>query len=95
MFNLPVSEFLDNYPFLKPIIADAPDNIHKFFPNAKIEYEIVEDPEALDSQTLVIFIYTDYSAEKTFELMEKLEDDWWLKTYSKGDCKIGIDFVFI
>lgn len=94
-FSPEITSFLDKYPSLKPILAEAPEKIGKFFPNSNIEYEVLEDPEALDSQTLVIFIHTNLAANDAIEKMEQLDEYWFLEAYSKSDCKLCLDLVFL
>jgi hypothetical protein len=88
-----VAAFLDKHPFLKPILAEAPDKIRKFFPNARIEYKVVEDPEEIDSQIIVIYVYTHLSVKETTGKLELLDKDWYLDACSKGQCKIFIKVV--
>jgi hypothetical protein len=90
-----VIEFLNHYEFLKPILAEAPDKIRKFFPDAEIDYEVTTDPEVENWVTLEIILFTHLSAEDAFERMKKLKTDWWLQTYVNSDRKLRLDIALL
>ena len=86
---------MEKYYFLKPILAEAPDKIGKFFPDAEIDYEVTVDPEIENWVTLEILIFTHLSAEEAFERMKKLKTDWWLQAYVNSDRKLRLQIEFI
>jgi hypothetical protein len=90
-----VTEFLSKHESLEPILAEAPDKIQKFFPDAEIDFELTTDPEVENWQYITVIIFTHLSAEEAFEQLKKFKKDWWLEVYVKGDGKLCLDIEFV
>src|SRR4051812_32300169 len=73
-----VLDFIGDFPFLSPLLAEAPGFIEKYFPTSKLSLKKFIDPEAADKSHLVIFISSNYAPKETLEKLDQLDDEWWL-----------------
>lgn len=54
-----VLQFLNQYPFLVPVLLEAPDKIRHYFPDSQLFLEVDRDPEIIDWMMLVLSILMD------------------------------------
>ncbi len=88
-----VLEFIDKYPFLVPLLREAPEKINQYFPGDPLVLEVVIDPESesSDDGKLVLLITTKIDDEQSEELLGELDYFWWLKVACHSQCKLFID----
>ncbi|MEK7275276.1 MAG: hypothetical protein AAB296_04935 [Candidatus Desantisbacteria bacterium] len=86
-----VISFLKNYPFLLPILVEAPIEIYRIFPrdDINLELELHHDPEE-DYDELFVVIKSPYSPQKARELMDKLDETWFLEIMDRAKNKLCI-----
>src|SRR4051794_21067437 len=71
-----VIQFLEENPFLVPILLEAQDKITKYFPDSPVSLEIRYDPEASDGDPHVMaYIATDLGAEATRDTLDRFDED--------------------
>src|SRR5215472_16363143 len=51
-----VTSFLEEYPFLIPLLQEARMHIRRYFPDSDVILEVVTDPEIMDQRDLVAWI---------------------------------------
>lgn len=77
-----VLQFLEEYPFLVPVLLEGSDKIRHYFPNEKLEIEVHTDPEIIEDVQLFLSIITDDNTDddidKTLDKEEYLSKDWYL-----------------
>lgn len=77
-----VWEFLAKYPFIMPVLLEAPDKIKHYFPDSKLFLEVVPDPEIIDWVSLVLSIHTTLDPDDAVDRQNQLDTDWWLNNTS-------------
>ncbi|WP_449416561.1 hypothetical protein [Phormidium nigroviride] len=77
-----VLQFLEEYPFLVPVLLEGSDKIRHYFPNEKLEIEVHTDPEIIEDVQLFLSIITDDNTDddidKALDQEEHLSKDWYL-----------------
>ena len=85
------------YPFLLSagnsiieVLKDAPSHISELFGTAPLHLEAIHDPEE-DSEVLFIGIKTDLPADRALDLLDALDDMWWLKVDKNIRRRLAVD----
>jgi hypothetical protein len=88
-----VLEFLDKYPFLVPLLSEAPEKINQYFPGDSLVLEFVIDPESesSDDGKLVLLIITEMDDDLSIDHLGELDYFWWLKVARHSQGKLFID----
>ncbi|MDF0552111.1 hypothetical protein [Kamptonema sp. UHCC 0994] len=88
-----VLKFLDNHPFLVPVLLEAPENIRDYFPDNSLILDMAIDPESSspDDDKLVLLIATDIDADESVERLWELDNAWWLNAARRSEHKMFID----
>lgn len=91
-----VLQFLEQYPFLVPILLKGYEPTRKYFPDAQLFLQVVTDPEAAskDDDMLWIFIERplDFDPEAAIDTLEQLDDDWCIDAEKHAQGKLFIGF---
>jgi hypothetical protein len=66
------------------VLTSAPNYIAKFFADASLHLKVVNDPED-DFELLFIQIRSSMSADDAIDMLDVLDDYWWLKV--DGDLR--------
>jgi hypothetical protein len=88
-----VLEFLEKYPFLVPLLSEAPEKINQYFPGDSLVLESVIDPESesSDDGKLVLLIITEMDDDLSIDHLGQLDYFWWLKVARNSQGKLFID----
>jgi hypothetical protein len=88
-----VLEFLDKYPFLVPLLGEAPEKINQYFPGDPLFLQVVIDPEGTshDDDELFIIIATEMDGDASIERLWCLDEDWWLNASLGARNKLEIN----
>jgi len=88
-----VYNFLESNPFLVPLLQEAHGEIRKHFPNSRLFLKYVTDPEIYNPK-LAIYISRpeNMDVEERIDLLERLDDDWWLDAEPRSQGKMFINF---
>ena len=85
------------YPFLLSagnsiieVLKDAPSHIAELFGTAPLHLEAIRDPEE-DSEVLFIGIKTDLPVDRALDLLDALDDMWWLKVDKNIRRRLAVD----
>ena len=73
-----VLQFLEQYPFLVPVLLEAPDKIRHYFPDCQLFLEVSIDPEIIDYVLLVLSILMNLDPDEAVNRLHQLDKDWWL-----------------
>lgn len=73
-----VLKFLNEHPFLVPVLLEAPEKIKPFFGEAALYLDINLDPEDDFFDAIVLGVATKYSWEQAMVRREQLVDSWVL-----------------
>ena len=73
-------------------LLSLPENIHRFFDREELAISVIEDPEYLDKH-LGIIISTARNHQDAFDLLERMDNEWWLEEENEGKgVQIHIEF---
>ena len=73
-----ILEFLTQHPFLVPVLLEAPEKIHQYFPDSQLFLEVIPDPEIIDYVLLVLSILINLDPNDAVDRLHQLDKDWWL-----------------
>lgn len=72
-----VIEFIKKYPFLLPVVLEAPAEIRPYFPEQKLLLEVINDPEIPNYIHLLLsIILTDLDPDEAMEREDELRKNW-------------------
>ena len=73
-----ILQFLDKYPFLIPVLLEAPEKIHHYFPDSQLFLEVVPDAEIIDWIHLILSILITLDPDEAVKRLNQLDSDWEL-----------------
>lgn len=90
-----VLQFIEKYPFLIPLLLEAPDKVREFFPDAGLALKVNIDPESYseESNDLLLLIKSDIDPEESVDILEELDDAWWIKVEHLSQGKMFTDLA--
>ena len=72
-----IIEFIKKYPFLLPVVLEAPAEIRPYFPDQKLLLQVINDPEIPNYIHLVLsIILTDLDPDQAMEREDELRKNW-------------------
>lgn len=72
-----VIEFINQYPFLLPVVLEAPVQISNYFPEQKLLLQVINDPEIPNYVHLVLsIILTDLDPDEAMDREDELRKNW-------------------
>lgn len=72
-----VIEFIKKYPFLLPVVLEAPAEIRSYFPDQKLLLQVINDPEIPNYIHLLLSILlTDLDPDEAMEREDELRKNW-------------------
>jgi hypothetical protein len=89
-----VSYFLEEHPFLTPLLREAYSHIRKYFPSSTLFLEVVADPEARDEEQLVVFVAVNQDPDEASKALDQFDKDWWLDALERARDKLTITLEF-
>jgi hypothetical protein len=72
------------------VLMEAPAHIIKLFGQVPLNLEVVHDPEE-DFELLFIEIKTDLPAGRAIDLLDTLDDEWWLNVDTSVRKMLAVD----
>ena len=85
-----INGFLFNHKDLLDILLIIPIQVQHFFGEVSLELQVIKDPEE-DYEGLFIIIKSNFTPEKSIDLLDQMEDYWWLDVDINIKKLIGID----
>ena len=89
-----VLRFLDEYPFLVPLLLEAPPKIEDHFPESPLFLTVLADPEVGDDAQLVLSIGVDFPPDQALLRLQQLDIEWWLDSVSQTEGRLCIDVEY-
>jgi len=88
--RLEVLKFIEESPFLIPVLLEAPDKIRDYFPGDSLILDLAIDPESssTDDDKLVLLIATDIDADESVDRLWELDKAWWLNASQRSQHKM-------
>ncbi len=91
-----VADFIGENLFLLELLEEIPTQIfHSFGNNQKLNLEILGEPDFPDSKELWVSVLTELSAQESRQMMDKFDEDWWLKNLDRADCKLNVTLKYV
>lgn len=72
------------------VLNEAPSHVTPLFGAVPLRLEVIRDPEE-DSEILFIEIKTDLPAGRAVDLLDTLDDEWWLEVDTSARKMLAID----
>ncbi|MEB3179946.1 MAG: hypothetical protein VKL59_13045 [Nostocaceae cyanobacterium] len=72
-----VLEFINKYPFLLPVLLEAPEKIRQYFPDSQLFLEVDTDAEIPDWVHLVLSILMNLEPDEAVDRLHELDKDWF------------------
>lgn len=93
---LEVRTFLLEKDFLIRIVYEAVEKIRGIFKSEKLKLVLESDPEmATDSKVLSLKILTEMDPTKVINLLDKLNNEWWLEIKPRTRQKLIIEEEYV
>lgn len=89
-----VQGFLEENPFLVPLLQEARIHIKEYFPDSDVVLEVITDPEIMGEKELVASIVAGQNVEEACETLKQLNEDWWLDTLDRAEDQLHIGLEF-
>lgn len=89
-----VFAFLEQYPFLVPLLLEAFFKISRFFPSFAGFLEVHTDPEDRSDVQLVLSIMTSLPLEDAQACIDRFDEHWWLDSSGHAQGKLCIMLGF-
>ena len=90
-----VTSFLEENPFLMPLLVESYPYIKKHFPDAEVFLEVVHDPEIIGYIQLVAFIAVRQTAEGADEALDRLDEEWAPEAMERAGNMFLITLEFV
>lgn len=86
-----VTDFLFRNSFLIDILLEIPAQVRRVFgEDQKLILSFWLDPEDPTWHHVQVLISTKCEAEKSFDLMDKFDEEWWLDNCQRVESKLSI-----
>ena len=85
-----VNQFLEQNPFLVPVLYEALPHLRKFFPEAQLLLEYWYDYENPKWVSLFVRIKTAYEVEEELKRLDQFDAEWWLNAPDEVVEKLDI-----
>ena len=92
-----VLQFIDRYPFLVPLLLEAPDKIRHYFPDTPLILAVDIDPEtvaASEDGELVVLIPSSIDPDESVDLLLQMDADWWGNVEARAKDKMFINLGY-
>ncbi len=86
--------FLDESPFLAPVLFEAHVYANYFFTYSQKLLSVVSDPEISNHFQLVVSILVNIDVDEAFRRLKAFDQKWWLeaKKQTKGLMTVTVEF---
>jgi hypothetical protein len=89
-----VEKYLDENPFLVPLLAEAGRILPRHFPDATLRLEVVIDPEVPNEKQLVLSIAPRLPAPEALAVLRRFDEGWWLDRLPEAQDRLAITLTF-
>lgn len=90
-----VSNFLNKYLYLVPVLVATYDKIKAHFSDSKLSLEVITDPETPKHSHLVIWIGTRFNPVQAMDKLDQLVENWFLKLPNRVLGKVPANLEFL
>lgn len=90
-----VTSFLEENPFLLPLLQEAYIQIKEHFPDSDVVLEVINSSEAIGEEQLVAFIVVKQNGREASHQIDCFDEEWWLKNIKRSEDKLCIALEFV
>ena len=90
-----VTGFLQEYPFLIPLLQEAYIHIKRHFPHSDVALRVMTDPEVMGGKQLIVFILVEQTAKEASPVIDQLDEEWGLDAMERVQDLLCITLEFI
>src|SRR5579859_7803164 len=90
-----VISFLEENPFLMPLLQEAYTQTKEYFPDSDLALEVINSSEAIGEEQLFVFIVVKGNAEEASQEIDHLDQEWWLDNMKRAQDKLCIALEFV
>lgn len=88
--NSRVVRFLEENPCLISLLLEALTPLQTYLPGASLFLEVVNDPDALKGDELIVTARRDWTVEEALDALNEFDDAWWLDNIQRAAGKVII-----
>lgn len=86
-----VTDFLENNPFLIPLVSSTYQNIRKYFSSySKVTLDVETDAED-GTKSLAAHVVTSLPLEEAHKQLKQFDWHWWLNVLKQAQSKFYVD----
>ena len=89
-----VTSFLEENPFLIPLLLEAYIHLKEYFPDSDVVLEVVNTSEVVGEEELIAFIVVKQDSEKASLDLDRFDEHWWLDNMDRAEDKLCIALEF-
>ncbi len=89
-----VTSFLEENPFLIPLLQEAYMHLKEYFPDSDVVLEVVNTSEVVGEEELIAFIVVKQDSEKASLDLDRFDEHWWLDNMDRAKDKLCIALEF-
>jgi hypothetical protein len=86
-------EFIAKYPDLTSLLNQTRRAIRRYFKDTKTRVVPKTDPET-GKEELWLYVYTDLPVPEALNILDKFDEDFFIKILKKSDNKLCFDLIF-
>ena len=90
-----VTSFLEENPFLIPLLQEGYTHIKKYFPDSDVFLKVMHDPEFIGQKQLIAFIAVKLTAEEASQALDLFDEEWGLEAWIIAEDKLCITLEFL
>jgi len=88
--NSRVVRFLEENPYLISLLLEALTPLQMYLPAASLFLEVVNDPDALKGDELIVTARRDWTVEEALDALSTFDDAWWLDNIQRAAGNVTI-----
>lgn len=85
-----VVRLLEENPYLISLLLEALIPLQAYLPGASLFLEVVNDPDALKGDELIVTARRDWTVEEALDALDKFDDAWWLDNIQRAAGNVTI-----
>ena len=85
-----VKIFLEQNPFLIPLVSATYENIRKYFTYSDVTLDFEIDPED-GTESLAAHVVTELPLEEAYKQLKQFDWQWWLNVLDQAQSKFYVD----
>jgi hypothetical protein len=86
-----VRAFLQEHPFMEPLLGEVAAQLAKYFPNAPLRLQVETEMEAtgrLRPQLVIETIVAGWTPDDAQDAMDEFAHQWWLDQMHRGQSRL-------